>query len=427
MSQIDAASHKFELKDYINATIIVSALGYFVDIYDLVLFSIVRKTSLLGIGVPAASLKDTGLLLLNIQMIGMLAGGIFWGILGDKKGRISVLFGSILLYSLANIANGLAQDVTQYAILRFIAGFGLAGELGAGITLVSELLSKEKRGWGTMIVATIGVSGAVFAGFIGLFFQQYLDGWRTCYYIGGGLGLALLFMRIGLAESGMFNQLKSKSANQGNIWMLFNNWHRFKKYIKCILIGLPIWYTIGILVTFSPEFGKAFGIRGEIEVAKAIMYFYSGVTLGDFLCGALSQMIRSRKKAILYYLIALVAALIPYFFWNPVDVQTFYWLIAIMGLGAGYWAVLVTIAAENFGTNLRSTVTTSVPNFIRGSLVLISLIFTSTQALFKVSYPDDKSLIYSGIITGILCLGIPIATLLTMDETFGKELDYLEE
>jgi len=418
---------EFHWKEYLSATIIVAALGYFVDIYDLILFSIVRKQSLLAIGVPISSIQETGLVLLNIQMIGMLAGGIFWGILGDKKGRLSVLFGSILMYSLANLANGLVQTTTQYAILRFIAGFGLAGELGAGITLVSELLPKEKRGYGTMIVASIGVSGAVFAGFIGIHFQPIVDGWRICYYIGGGLGLLLLFMRVGLLESGLYDNLKEKTVIKGDFRMLFTDWTRFNKYLKCILIGLPIWYTIGILITFSPELAKAIGVVGEIMAAKAIMFFYAGVTLGDILSGAFSQWMRSRKKVILLFLIILIVTLIPFFNAKGMSAQNFYYLIVAVGFGAGFWAVIVTIAAESFGTNIRSTVTTTVPNFIRGSLFFISLLFTSIQVYLKPTLGVDQALIWSAVLTGVVSLAIPLIAVFRLEETYGKDLDYLED
>ncbi len=418
--------HHFRWKDYLSATIIVAALGYFVDIYDLILFSIVRKQSLIGIGVPIDKIQEIGLVLLNVQMIGMLTGGIFWGILGDKKGRLSVLFGSILLYSLANIANGLVQNTMQYGILRFIAGFGLAGELGAGITLVSEMLPKEKRGYGTMLVATIGVSGAVFAGFVGIFFETVVNGWRICYYIGGGLGLTLLFMRIGLFESGMYDAIKHHEVKKGDFSMLFTNWVRFKKYLKCILIGLPIWYTIGILITFSPELAKAIGVVGEIKAAKAIMFFYAGVTVGDFLSGAMSQWLKSRKKVIVIFLLLLVVTLIPFFNANGITAATYYWIIVAVGIGAGFWAVIVTIAAESFGTNLRSTVTTTVPNFIRGALFFISLLFTYLQVLLKSSLGKEQALIWSAIITGCIMIIIPLLTVFTMKETYGKELDYTE-
>jgi MFS family permease len=418
---------EFHWKEYLSATIIVAALGYFVDIYDLILFSIVRKQSLLAIGVPISSIQEIGLVLLNIQMIGMLTGGIFWGILGDKKGRLSVLFGSILMYSLANLANGLVQTTTQYAILRFIAGFGLAGELGAGITLVSELLPKEKRGYGTMIVASIGVSGAVFAGFIGIHFQPIFDGWRICYYIGGGLGLLLLFMRVGLLESGLYDNLKEKTVIKGDFRMLFTDWIRFSKYLKCILIGLPIWYTIGILITFSPELAKAIGVVGEIMAAKAIMFFYAGVTLGDILSGAFSQWMRSRKKVILLFLIILIVTLIPFFNAKGMSAQNFYYLIVAVGFGAGFWAVIVTIAAESFGTNIRSTVTTTVPNFIRGSLFFISLLFTSIQVYLKPTIGVDQALIWSAVLTGVVSLAIPLIAVFRLEETYGKDLDYLED
>lgn len=418
----------FQLREFLTGTIIVAALGYFVDIYDLILFSIVRKPSLMGIGVAEVDLQSTGLWLINIQMIGMLIGGIIWGIFGDKKGRLSVLFGSILLYSLANIANGFVHTVSQYAILRFIAGVGLAGELGAGITLVAESLPKEKRGFGAMIVATVGLLGAVFAGLMGMIFQDNPDGWRICYFIGGGLGLLLLFMRIGLFESGMYQQIEAdEEVRRGDFLMVFTSKERFVKFVKCVVIGFPIWYSIGILVTLSPEFTKAIGVVGKVQVPMAIMLYYLGASIGDVLCGFGSHFLRSRKKVILIYILAIAVVLVPFFFAKGVPVQWYYVIVFFLGLGGGYWAILMTIATESFGTNLRATVTTTVPNFVRGSLTLITLLFTGLQSYFKPSLGASSALLWAGVLTGVVCLGIPLLSIRSMEETYGKDLDYIEK
>lgn len=418
----------FQLREFLTGTIIVAALGYFVDIYDLILFSIVRKPSLMGIGVAEVDLQSTGLWLINIQMIGMLIGGIIWGVFGDKKGRLSVLFGSILLYSLANIANGFVHSVTQYAILRFIAGVGLAGELGAGITLVAESLPKEKRGFGAMIVATIGLLGAVFAGIMGLVFQHNPEGWRICYFIGGALGLLLLFMRIGLLESGMYKQLEEEEeVKRGDFLMVFTSKERFVKFVKCVVIGFPIWYSIGILVTLSPEFTKALGVVGKIQPPLAIMLYYLGASIGDVLCGFGSHFLKSRKQIILIYILTIGVVLIPFFLAKGISVDWFYVIVFFLGLGGGYWAILMTIATESFGTNLRATVTTTVPNFVRGSLTLITLLFTGLQSYFKPSLGGSSALIWAGILTGVVCLGIPLLSIRSMEETYGKDLNYIEK
>ncbi len=395
--------------------ILVAALGYFVDIYDLVLFSVVRKPSLAAIGVLPEALEKSGLYLLNIQMIGMLFGGLMWGILGDKKGRLSVLFGSIVLYSLANILNAYITNITQYGILRFIAGVGLAGELGAGITLVSEILHKDKRGWGTTIVATVGVSGAVFAGLLAVLHVP----WTTCYIIGGVLGLLLLLMRVSVYESGMYKHTKKSSNQLGSLSLIFLDKKRFYTYMKCILIGLPIWYVIGILITLSPELGKELGIKGEIMPAKSIMFCYAGVTGGDLLSGVLSQMLKSRKKVLQYFVFATLLMVIAYFFMRGASVAYFYLLFAVLGFAAGYWAVLITTASEQFGTNIRATVTTSVPNFIRASLVPISFFYTFLQTA-------GTTKLNSALITGIICCSIAFIAASLLKESYHKDLDYHE-
>ncbi|WP_347157493.1 MFS transporter [Pontibacter chitinilyticus] len=398
----------------LNTAVIVAALGYFVDIYDLVLFSIVRIPSLKDVGVTGEALLEKGVLLLNMQMLGMLLGGIAWGILGDKRGRLSVLFGSIFIYSVANIMNGFVHTLEMYAFLRFVAGLGLAGELGAGITLVSEVLPKEKRGYGTMLVATIGISGAILAGVVGEYF-----GWRTAYFIGGGLGILLLFLRIGVYESGMFRNLKhAEDVSRGNFLSLFTNLRRFGKYLKCILIGVPIWYVVGILITFSPEFGRALGMAEPVSAAKAVSFSYLGLVFGDFVSGYLSQRFRSRRQLVLASLTLLTVFVAVYLLGSHFSLDMFYTLCVALGFASGYWAVFVTIAAEQFGTNIRATVTTTVPNFVRGAVVPLTLSF---QAL-----KDSFGLVPTAALLGALSLAIAVVSILTLEETYGKDLDYTE-
>ncbi|TAG41084.1 MAG: MFS transporter, partial [Cytophagia bacterium] len=319
----------------------VAALGYFVDIYDLILFSVVRVQSLESIGITGERLATDGLIPLNTQMLGMLIGGLIWGILGDKKGRLSVLFGSILLYSLANIANGFATNLTQYAILRFIAGIGLAGELGAGITLVAEILPKQIRGYGTTLVGTVGMLGAVLAYLISTIFD-----WRTCYFIGGGLGLLLLLLRIGVFESGMFHQTKEQKVERGNFLMLFRPKKRFLKYLYCILIGFPTWFVIGILITLSPEFSQLLGFPEKAISGKAVMFAYLGLSVGDLATGILSQWLQSRKKVVFYCIIMAILMTIL-FLVAPIKNLTFFYLNCfLLGVSMGYWALFVTIGAE---------------------------------------------------------------------------------
>ena len=400
-------------KKNVKLIIIVAALGYFVDIYDLILFSVIRIKSLKGLGVPESDLIDVGTMLINSQMLGMLIGGILWGVLGDKKGRLSVLFGSILLYSAANLTNGFITTVEQYAIIRFIAGIGLAGELGAGITLVTETMSKENRGYGTMIVAGVGLMGAVAAAIVG---ENYA--WETSYIIGGIMGLLLLGMRVGLAESGMFKNLKNDGVSRGNIFMLFNDGKRFKKYLSCILIGIPLWFVVGVLVTFSPEFGKELNATEPLSAGTGIMYCYIGIAIGDIVAGFLSQMLRSRKKVMLLFLLLTGVSIVVYLNADGMNSQEFIWLVLFLGFASGYWATFVTIASEQFGTNLRATVTTTVPNFVRGSLVLATLSFTALKA--------SLGIINSALVVGFVSLAIALFALYQLKETFGKDLDYLE-
>ena len=403
-----------------NAAVIVAALGYFVDIYDLLLFGIVRTDSLKDLGIVGDAIRNQGEYLISMQMGGMLFGGILWGILGDKKGRISVLFGSILIYSVANIANGMVTTVDGYAFWRLIAGIELAGELGAGITLVTESLPKEKRGYGTMIVASIGVSGAIAAYMVYQIFQD----WRLCYYAGGILGILLLFMRIKINESGIFQKVAESNEKKGDFLSLFSNKKRFFKYLQCILIGIPIWFLVGVLITFSPEFAKALNVENAdtVSAGQAIAWCYSGLVLGDIGSGLLSQWFKSRKKIMYVFLVFNLAMVFLFLNSFGISVQTFYIICLAMGFSVGYWVLFITIAAEQFGTNIRATVTTTVPNFVRGLLPLIILIYTF--------FRDDLlngDILKSGMVVGTLLSIIALIALWKLKETFHTDLDFIEK
>jgi len=392
--------------------VVVAALGYFVDIYDLILFGVVRNASLLDLGVAKEDAKDVGIGLINLQMIGMLIGGILWGVIGDRKGRLSVLFASILTYSLANIANGLVTSVPQYGAMRFIAGIGLAGELGVGITLVGELMKKEGRGWGTTIVAAVGICGGVVASLVGGEVP-----WRTAYFIGGGLGLLLLVLRIGVRESHMSQRLDT-SVKRGDFFALFRDRRRCVRYLAVIAIGIPIWYAVGVLILLSPELGAAMGVTPAPLAARAFLWCYAGLAIGDLASGALSQVLRSRKQALAVFLGLIVAALLVYFTLGARSQTWFYAACAFLGLACGYWAVFVTTASEQFGTNLRATAATTAPNFVRAATVPCTLGYQALTPSFGV--------VGAAIAVGAISLALAFAGLWAVDETYGKDLDFVE-
>ncbi|NIJ51716.1 MFS transporter [Dyadobacter arcticus] len=401
------------LPQLLQVPVIVAALGYLVDMYDLFLFSVVRVPSLKALNVPTDQLLTEGIRLLNYQMAGMLIGGVLWGVIGDKKGRLSVLFGSIIMYSIANIGNGFVQSLDQYALLRFVAGVGLAGELGAGITLVTEVLPKEIRGYGTTLVATLGVMGAILA-----YFVADLFAWRISYFVGGGMGLLLLVLRFNVFESGMFKQVKENTVDRGNIMMILTNGKRLGKYLMAILVGLPIWFVVGILITFSPEFGAAKGIEG-INAGKAVMIAFSGQVGGDIVSGLLSQYLKSRKKVIRLFIILSLAMVIGYLMIPMQDLFSFYLLCALLGFCNGYWTLFITIAAELFGTNLRATVATTVPNFVRGATIPLAALF--------VSFKPGLGVIQSALVIGVATSVIALFALYFLEETFTKDMNFVEE
>lgn len=404
----------------LNAAVVVAALGYFVDIYDLLLFGIVRTASLTDLGITGMDNRNQGEFLISMQMYGMLLGGIFWGILGDKKGRLSVLFGSILTYSVANIANGMVHSIEAYAVWRFVAGIGLAGELGAGITLVAETLPKEKRGYGTMIVAAVGLTGAVVANLV---YQTFQD-WRLCYYAGGVLGLLLLLLRVSVTESGMFKQTITTQASRGNFFALFTSRQRLLKYLQCILIGIPLWFLVGVLITFAPEFAKALGVEeaSTIAAGKAIAWCYAGLVFGDISSGLLSQVLKSRKKVMAIFLSMNLVMVFVYLNTYGLSNAAFYFLCFAMGFSVGYWVIFVTIAAEQFGTNIRATVTTTVPNFVRGALPVIILLYQYFRDRIF-----DGNILQAGMVVGSILSILSFAALWGMKETFTADLNYAED
>ena len=419
----------------IMAIVVVAALGYFVDIYDLVLFGVIKAESLkqIMIGTSPALQAATGKFLFNMQMIGMLIGGVIWGVLGDKRGRLQVLFGSILLYSLANIANAFVSDISTYAVIRIIAGIGLAGELGAGITLVSEMMSKEKRGYGTMIIVTFGALGAVFASLVGSkgdYFSQIifnltnfqLASWQVAYIIGGLMGFILLFLRIGTIEPHYFKAIKAKNEiKKGSFRLIFSSKPNRIKYLHCILIGIPIWFIIGLIIMNSKDdFGPWVGLK-NIENGTAVMYTYIGLSFGDLISGLLSQVLKSRKKVVFLYLcFTAILTLVFLFFGKGMTATTYYFFCFLLGTGTGYWAIFVTIAAEQFGTNIRSTASNTIPNFVRGSVNVIMLLFSLLLA-------SQLSVGISAFLIGAFFIGLAFYSLSQLKETFGKELDYIEE
>jgi MFS family permease len=413
---------KQSTKSPFNIVVLVAALGYFVDIYDLQLFNVVSRQSIRGIGITDEAIVERyDYLLFLWQMGGMLVGGLLWGVLGDQKGRKSVLFGSIVLYSLANIANAFVTNLDQYSLVRFVAGVGLAGELGAAITLVSEIMHREHRGYGTMLIVTMGALGAVAAAIISnnSLAIAGLQSWQVAYLIGGGLGLLLLFMRVGTYESGMFDQLKAdKKVSKGNFFMLFQSRQRFFRYLACILIGLPVWYCIGILIKFSEKFAALIGVQGEVKVGYAIMYAYIGLSAGDLLSGILSQLFRSRKKVVMGYLYGTVVLVSIFLFAKGMSSSTYYFMCFLLGCATGYWALFVTIASEQFGTNIRATVTTTVPNFVRGAVIPITLGFKSIET--------SIGSVGSAVVVGLICIGLAMIATLSVNETFSKDLDYIE-
>lgn len=396
-----------------NITVLVAGIGFFIDAFDLFLFNVYRIPSLKGLGLSGSELTHTGERLLSIQMAGMMLGGIITGIFADKKGRVKVLFGSILLYSLANFANAFVQDVNTYAIIRFLAGVGLAGELGAGITLVSESMTVEKRGYGTILVATLGALGAVTAGLIGDFLP-----WRQAFMAAGVAGGILLVMRLRSFEPAMFSDNNATAGKRGSLVLLFSSPRRALRYVACILMGVPIWYSVGLLITLSPELAKDHGIDG-LKLSTCFVLFQVGITVGDLLSGIVSQLLRSRKKVLIGFMTLGILATAYHFMLMSAGME-FYITSLLMGLGCGYLSVFVTTTAEHFGINLRVTVTATVTNFMRGAVVLLVPMHQGIERAFGLNLTGGL------IATGCIVWALALASALALPDTFGKSLAFTE-
>jgi MFS family permease len=373
----------------------------------------VRRNSLIAVGVAEPQLLSQGIFLLNMQMAGLMVGSVLWGVLGDKKGRVKVLYGSILLYSVATLLNAFVTNTSQYAVLRFISGVGLSGELGAAITLVSESMETRHRGIGTMIVAGFGLMGGILAALLSELFD-----WKTCYLIGGSFGVGLLLLRVSLPEPALFKEIKTHK-NRGDLRLLFGSKTRLLKGLSLILMGLPIWFNSGILMIFAPEFGKALSIQGApITASKSVLYSYFGVALGDFVSGAISQWVKSRKKVVVLFILLLATGMAFYLTAHRTSQLYFYSLCFVLGFFAGYWALLVTMTAENFGTNLRATMTTMVPNLVRASVIPLSFLFEFFYA--------RTDIITSAIYVALVSVLLGLVAVSQLPETFHSELNFLE-
>jgi MFS transporter, putative metabolite:H+ symporter len=401
------------MKRYIWLAIIASALGFFVDLYDIIILSIVRAKSLLSMGVPESELLSKGVWLINIQMVGMLIGGFVWGIIGDKFGRLSVLFGSIILYSTATFANAYAGSFEMYLCLRFLAGVGLAGELGAAITLVTEQMPQKYRGIGPAIIAGCGMLGAIFGAYIG---GKY--SWQFTYQLGGMLGFALLILRLGVLESGLFNRMKEKTTSKGDFRLILNNSSHLKKYISICVMGFPGWFMNGVVMTFSPEIGRAWGMNPIPSVSAVFTFFFIGFTFGDLSSGFVSQLMRSRKKAILLYLSMFGIGMAAFFLFAKYSLTLYYGIFLFLGFSAGYTIVLLTLAAEQFGTNIRATVTTSALNLIRATVIPQATLFGILSPMIGAAH--------SALVVGIIAICLAFWALGNLEETFDKDLDFTE-
>jgi putative MFS transporter len=395
--------------------VIVAALGYFVDVVDLWLFSNFRVASLRDLGLPAEEVTTTGAYLLNCQQAGLLLGGLLWGVMGDRRGRASVMFGSILLYSIGNILNAFVVSVPQYAALRFLTGLGLAGEIGAGITLVCELLPRTKRGIGTTFVTGLGVAGAIAASLMG----KYMN-WRTAFFVGGIMGLTLLFLRTLTHDSSMFAKMQQQGQlRRGSLALLLFRRDNVRKFLGCIAVGAPVWLSVAIFSIFSLEVAPALGITEPISVPDCLLCISIGMTAGDLGAGLLSQLLRSRKLPLLILLVLTCLTSIVITAGAVSTSMGYMTMVGFLGLFSGYWACLLTTSAEQFGTNIRATAATMVPNLVRATTIPMTIGFVTLKQYISI---QNTVWVLVVIVFILAFLGLR-----TLKETFHTDLEYYSE
>jgi len=412
---VECESPGKEVETWIWITVLVAAMGYFVDVTDLWLFSNLRVASLRDLGLSDDQVTDTGALLLNSQQIGLLVGSVIWGVMGDRRGRASVMFGSIFLYSVGNILNAFVTSVPQYVALRFITGVGLAGEIGAGITLVCEILPRDKRGIGTTFVTGLGVAGAILAALMG----KYLS-WRTAFFVGGCLGLGLFFLRVFTHDSGLFERMSEERAiKRGSIKQLVTTPDLLVRFLSCVASGMPIYLTFSIFAVFSPEIAPALGIKESVSISDVMLCVSVGLTLGDVLAGVISQLARRRKGPLIFLVLMNFVAAVTITMGLSRSSLGYLVLVFILGLTSGYWACLITTSAEQFGTNIRATVTTMVPNFVRATAIPITILFIQVKKYLSI---QNTVLLVTFIVFSAAFWGLS-----RLRESFHADLDYYEE
>jgi MFS transporter, putative metabolite:H+ symporter len=411
MNQVTTISNKA-----IALGIIVSALGFFVDLYDIMALAAIGENSLRSIGIAEAAIKKELTYLQSMQMWGMLLGGFLWGIIGDKYGRLKVLFGSIILYSVFTLLNAFVTGINGYAACRFFAGLGLAGELGAGITLVSEQMRKEKRGLGPAIIAGFGVLGAIVAVIIGKNYD-----WKTVYIVGGTLGFGLLLLRLGVVESGLFTIARKSNIARGSFMVILKNKEHLKKFACILLVGMPGWFVNGVMMQLSNFISKSMGMNPLPDKGKVIIYFFIALSLGDVMGGVVSQWLKSRKKSIYIFLLLHLLMLVLFFTVAKNSVQLYYFIFAGLGLSVGFVIQLFTLAAEQFGTNIRTLVTSSGLNLVRGWVIPLAALFTwMNEGLLIIEWK-------SAAVIAFVVVAVSFWALSQLEETFDKDLAFVNE
>lgn len=403
--------------------ILVASLGYFVDAYDLIIASVVRSSAIVELGLAQVGTPEHtkyAQLFEYVQSAGILLGGIIFGVYSDKKGRKKALYYSIAIYSIANILNGLLSASvpfvgTVYCILRFICGFALAAELSIGIVMISETMKAKHRGYGTMIVVSFGILGAVLAAVLFEFIGIH---WQTLYLIGGIAGVLLLIFRFSVKETNPFLDLENQESERGSWVMIFKNRRLLKILFNAILLGFPIYFFISIPIKFATDYGKELGltIKGTIP----IIVFYIAMSVSDIIANYLCQLFENRKKVLYFYLgLCTISVFLLHFYPPTTPEQYFYLFSPLMGFASGYWALLITFTNEQIGTNIRSTYTTAVPNVVRSLFIPIQLLLTVLQPTFGTS----TSVFYIGVLAVILAL----LGLYSLKETWGKNLKFIDE
>ncbi len=401
--------------------LLVTSLGNFVDYGDMFMASLVRNDAIVALGIAQTkeAVLAVGLNLESFQAVGFLLGCFTWGIFADKKGRLQVLYISTLVYSLANILNGLLSPEWShvyywYGGCRLFSGWGLSAEFSVAITLIVEYFSVKKRIIGTMLMTGLGFLGVFLVSWL-KFYTHIL--WNEFFIWGGVAGLVLLVFRFAAQESFMFLNQQTAAIKKGSLMTLLKQKKYSRQFFLTVWLVLPI-FLVQLILKFSPNISQQ--INSEIISIALVLLIYDAFSIfSDILGCYISYLFNNRMRVLKFYLILIFLALLGFAIWPPLTTFSWYWVyVPILGLANGYWGLWGTMIAELFGINVRATATTFIVNLSRSFVLILSITFKDLDLRYGFSI--------SVIVLTLVTCGLAFWSVFKIPETAHKNLEYVE-